>query len=253
MLRPDFATHATPGIAATPALQANLRPMAALASAGVGFGALFGDVRGDVEDFIENGSHGMNASANSGSNAAEMPPSMGSLSLEGQAVRDASADVGVTGAAQQEFLTAIAPLAQQTGQQLGVSPDIVAAQAALETGWGKKPLRQADGADTHNLFGMKAGGNWHGDVTSAMTTEDQDGAAIKKTERFRSYPDQASAFHDYAQLLLTNPRYRSALNAGSDAQAFAQGLARGGYATDPAYADKLTRLAARVRSSQSGE
>jgi flagellar protein FlgJ len=158
----------------------------------------------------------------------------------------------VTGQAQQEFLAAIAPLAQQTGQQLGVSPDIVAAQAALETGWGQKPLRQADGADTHNLFGMKAGGGWRSDVTSAMTTEDQDGTAIKKTERFRSYPDQASAFHDYAQLLLTNPRYRSALNAGSDAQAFAQGLARGGYATDPAYADKLTRIAARVRS-QSGE
>jgi flagellar protein FlgJ len=251
MLRPDVmtrVTYATPGLAATPAMQANVRPMGALASAGVGFGALFGDVRGDVEDFIENGSHG----AGSGASAASMPASMDTLSVEGQAVRDASAGAGVTGEAQQEFLAAIAPLAQQTGQQLGVSPDIVAAQAALETGWGKKPLRQADGADTHNLFGMKAGGNWHGDVTSATTTEDQDGAAIKKTERFRSYPDQASAFHDYAQLLLTNPRYRSALNAGSDAQAFAQGLARGGYATDPAYADKLTRLAARVRS-QSGE
>jgi peptidoglycan hydrolase FlgJ len=251
MLRPELTIGATPSLAGTPALQANTRPTAALASAGVGFGALFGDVRGDVEDFIENGSHGAGASA--------MPPSMGSLSVEGQAVRDASAaasagsaDAGVTGQAQQEFLAAIAPLAQQTGQQLGVSPDIVAAQAALETGWGQKPLRQADGADTHNLFGMKAGSGWRGDVTSAMTTEDQDGTAIKKTERFRSYPDQASAFHDYAQLLLTNPRYRSALNAGSDAQAFAQGLARGGYATDPAYADKLTRIAARVRS-QSGE
>jgi flagellar protein FlgJ len=252
MLRPDFATRPTPGIAATPALQANTRPTAALAQSGAGFGALFGNVRADVEDFIENGAHGASSA---------MPPSMASLSVEGQAYRGAasasaaagaagSADAGVSGEAQQDFLATIAPWAQETGQKLGVSPDIVAAHAALESGWGRKPLRQADGGDTNNLFGIKASGGWQGDVATALTTENQDGAAIKKVERFRSYPDQASAFRDYTQLLLDNPRYHAALNTGTDARAFAQGLARGGYATDPAYADKLARLATRIQSGE---
>ena len=72
-------------------------------------------------------------------------------------------------------------------------------------------------------------------------------------ERFRSYPDQASAFRDYAQVLLDNPRYRAALNTGSDAGAFAQGLARGGYATDPHYAAKLTQLATRLQRTAAAE
>jgi flagellar protein FlgJ len=128
-----------------------------------------------------------------------------------------------------------------------VAPELVSAHAALESGWGQRPLRQAQGGDSHNLFGLKASGDWRGAATAVLTTEYEGGAALKKTERFRSYPDQASAFRDYAQVLLANPRYRAALNTGSDARAFAEGLARGGYATDPAYADKLTRLATRLQ------
>ena len=86
-------------------------------------------------------------------------------------------------------------------------------------------------------------------MAQALTTEHVDGANVKKVEPFRSYADPASGFRDYAQLLLDNPRYRAALNTGSDARAFAQGLARGGYATDPGYADKLARVAARIQQS----
>jgi flagellar protein FlgJ len=40
----------------------------------------------------------------------------------------------------------------------------------------------------------------------------------------------------------SSPRYRSVVASGGDAKGFAQGLQRAGYATDPAYADKLARV-----------
>ncbi|MET0266399.1 MAG: glucosaminidase domain-containing protein, partial [Duganella sp.] len=147
-----------------------------------------------------------------------------------------------------EFLASIQPWAAAAADKLGVAPELVAAHAALESAWGKQPLRQG-GVDTNNLFGIKAGSSWQGAVASATTTEFEHGAMLKKTERFRSYPDTASAFRDYAELLSSNPRYQAALNTGSDARAFASGLARGGYATDPQYADKLSRLATQLQKT----
>lgn len=151
-------------------------------------------------------------------------------------------------AAQQDFLQSIGPWAREAGAALGVAPELVAAHAALESGWGRRPLRGADGGDTHNLFGIKASGAWRGASVQALTTEFQDGDARKTTESFRAYPDQASAFRDYAQLLQGSPRYQDALNVGSNAEAFAQALARGGYATDPDYAAKLGRVARQVQA-----
>ncbi|RZI44212.1 flagellar assembly peptidoglycan hydrolase FlgJ [Herbaspirillum sp. HC18] len=239
MLRPELSTRPTAPTA--PAEPVRIMPTGS--GAGMNFAAEFNAVRSDVMQFIENGSQ---ESAVSG------------LSVEGNVYRNsvqpAQQDGEETvGPLQQEFLTSIAPWAQETGKRLGVSPEIVSAHAALESGWGRKPLKQADGGDTNNLFGIKAGGNWRGDVSRALTTEYEDGGAVPKVERFRSYPDRAAAFRDYAQLLSANPRYRAALNAGGDARIFAQGLVQGGYATDPAYADKLVRTAARIQSAKSGE
>lgn len=159
-----------------------------------------------------------------------------------------AAGQAVPPAAQRDFLQTIAPWAREAGAALGVAPELVAAHAALESGWGRRPLRDADGGDSHNLFGIKAGAGWRGDSVQSRTTEYQDGEAVKATEAFRAYPDHAAAFRDYAALLRNNPRYEEALNVGSDAQAFAQGLARGGYATDPDYAAKLGRLARQVQT-----
>ncbi len=223
-----------------PAAAAPTRPTAPAGGAVAGFGSLMREVQGEVGDFIERGADDA------------MAPELG-LSAEGRAWRalapaGAAADsADADDTVQQQFLAAIAPWAQQAGERLGVAPHLVAAHAALESGWGQRPLRQPDGADSHNLFGIKAGAQWRGDVAAAATTEYEHGAALAKTERFRSYPDQGAAFKDYAQLLLDNPRYHAALNTGADAQAFAQGLARGGYATDPAYAAKLARLAGQLR------
>lgn len=219
--------------------------------AGAGFGALYQQVQGEVADFIQNGAPG----STSAPPALSVEGWLHQSRLSGASVADeagAASASGVSASTQQAFLSDIAPWAAETGAQLGVAPHLVAAHAALESGWGQKPLRQADGRDTHNLFSLKSGNAWSGDSTDALTTEFENGQAVKQAGRFRSYPDYASAFRDYAHLLKDSPRYQSALNVGGDAHAFAQALARGGYATDPAYADKLARVAEQVKAQASG-
>ncbi|MDQ1832911.1 glycoside hydrolase family 73 protein [Massilia scottii] len=219
------------------------RPMAAVGG-GAGFGGVYSSMQNEIADFISQGS------ADSGSSM--LSPQGRMLQARLQDAEVAPSTVGgafADGSEQQAFLEQIAPWAREAGERLGVAPQLVSAHAALESGWGQRPLRQAEGATTHNLFGIKAGASWQGEVADNATTEYEHGAAVKKTERFRSYPDQGAAFRDYAQVLLDNPRYAAAIGTGTDARAFAEGLAKGGYATDPAYAAKLTRLAARLQGA----
>lgn len=143
--------------------------------------------------------------------------------------------------AAREFVARVWPQAVEASRTTGVPPQFMVAQAALETGWGKSEPRRADGSPSYNLFGIKAGRSWSGPVVEASTTEYVDGVAQRQVERFRAYGSYAEAFRDYADLLRSNPRYASVLGA-QDASSFAQGLAKAGYATDPLYADKLTRI-----------
>jgi flagellar protein FlgJ len=139
------------------------------------------------------------------------------------------------------FIDKMAPYAADASRASGIPAQFLLAQAALETGWGKSELRQADGQASYNVFGIKAGQNWNGATVDATTTEYLDGVAQQRVERFRAYGSYAEAFKDYASLMAGNPRYAAVLG-NTDATGFAQGLARAGYATDPAYAEKLTRI-----------
>ena len=137
------------------------------------------------------------------------------------------------------------PYAQQASDATGIPAVFMLGQAALESGWGRKEIRAADGTQSFNLFGVKAGGNWKGAVAETVTTEYVNGTARKSTEKFRAYSSYAEAFQDYANLLRSNPRYADLVSQaaqGLDADAFAQGLQRAGYATDPRYAEKLGRI-----------
>jgi len=234
--------QSTAPTAATVSNMTASRPTAALGGAvsSGAFASTFRQVQHDISTYIAQGGGGTAAAHATPSQATSLQAM--ALRHQGAGAIDGGADVEL----QQQFLASIKPWAEETAGKLGVSPDIVAAHAALESGWGRNPLRQG-GADTNNLFGLKAGGGWAGAVAAASTTEFEHGAMLKKVERFRSYPDTASAFRDYAELLTGNPRYQAALNTGSDARAFAHGLVQGGYATDPAYADKLSKLAAQLQ------
>ncbi len=147
---------------------------------------------------------------------------------------------------QSNFVRTMWDNAQQAGQQLGVDPRNLIAQAALETNWGRSLPQDATGRSSNNLFGVKASTGWDGPSVAATTQEYQGSAALSATARFRAYPNQQQSFQDYAALLRENPRYASALNTGDNVQAFASGLQRGGYATDPDYVQKLHTVAQNV-------
>jgi flagellar protein FlgJ len=149
---------------------------------------------------------------------------------------------------QSNFISELWPTAQQAGQQLGVDPRNLIAQAALETNWGTHVPRDPSGRSSNNLFGMKTGGQWNGAAVTAGTQEYENGSAVSTTGQFRAYDSRAQSFQDYVALLRSNPRYTAALNTGSNTHAFATALQRGGYATDPDYASKITTIAARIGS-----
>ena len=147
---------------------------------------------------------------------------------------------------QLDFLRLHADAARQAEAASGIPATFMIAQAAHESGWGRREIVNADGSASHNLFGIKAGAGWSGPVAEVTTTEWVGGEPQKVTAKFRAYASYAESFQDYARLLKENPRYAGVMaqlqTGTASPEIFAGGLQRAGYATDPAYADKLTRV-----------
>jgi flagellar protein FlgJ len=137
----------------------------------------------------------------------------------------------------EDFTERMRPHAEEASRETGVPARFILGQAALESGWGSREI-----PGSRNLFGIKAGPEWTGPSVDATTTEYEGGAAVQRVQKFRAYGSYAEGFRDYARLIAGSPRYAAALAHGGDPAAFAQGLAQGGYATDPDYAGKLTRV-----------
>jgi flagellar protein FlgJ len=150
----------------------------------------------------------------------------------------------------EDFVKQLLPAAQEAGARLGVDAHTLIAHAALETDWGRAVPAGANGTSSFNLFGVKTGSSWSGQRVAADTTEYVSGQAVAKRDNFRSYSSPAESVRDYASLLSGNPRYSAALGTGSNTAAFATALQRGGYATDPNYAAKLTAVARSLKFEQ---
>ncbi|MFC7287747.1 flagellar assembly peptidoglycan hydrolase FlgJ [Herminiimonas glaciei] len=174
-----------------------------------------------------------NALAHQRSNAAHAAQAGGSAAVASATSKPAHV---------QAFQDKVAAHAEEASRTTGIPAKFMMGQAALESGWGKRVMRTADGSSSNNLFGIKAGPGWKGKTVDAVTTEYVDGVAQKRVEKFRAYDSYADSFRDYAQLMRNNPRYEKVLANASDAKGFAQGLQRAGYATDPNYATKLTNI-----------
>ena len=140
------------------------------------------------------------------------------------------------------FAKDVWPHAQRAGRNLGIAPEAILAQAALETGWGKHVTPDMQGGNSFNLFGIKAGSSWHGDTATRRTIEFEGGVPQYQRATFRAYGDIASTMSDYTSLLANNPRYEGVLGRGSDTDGFADALQQSGYATDPQYARKLKNV-----------
>jgi flagellar protein FlgJ len=152
------------------------------------------------------------------------------------------AAAGVSGGGREAaFIRKMLPHAQEAERQSGVPASFILGQAALESGWGQSETKNPNGSTSFNLFGIKATAGWKGATTQAMTTEYQDQQAVRQRAGFRSYGSYAEAFADYARLVGSDPRYSGVVRGAATPEAFAGGMQRAGYATDPSYAAKLAR------------
>jgi flagellar protein FlgJ len=177
--------------------------------------------------------------------AAEVDNGWRAATAAGRAVRAEGQPLRVDGDSftdtPRDFVSRVWPHAVEAAAEIGVPPHFLVAQAALESGWGRHEPRRADGSPSYNLFGIKAGRQWSGEVVSAPTDEYIDGQRLRQVERFRAYDSYGDAFRDYARLIAGSPRYAAVVGAGSGME-FAKQLQQAGYASDPMYADKLARI-----------
>ena len=146
---------------------------------------------------------------------------------------------------QADFVRKHSDVASKIEKSSGIPASYMLGQAGHETGWGKFEIKQKGGAPSFNLFGIKAGAGWTGKVAEVTTTEYVNGVAQKKVAKFRAYDSYEDSFKDYANLISESPRYakvKAQVQTGaSSVHAFASGLQKAGYATDPEYAAKLSR------------
>ncbi len=145
------------------------------------------------------------------------------------------------GSLQAKFMAKMTAHAQAAERETGVPASFILGQAALESGWGQGEIRHANGAPSFNLFGIKATPGWKGATAEVKTTEYVGGEPVKQVARFRSYGSYSEAFADYARMLANSPRYSGVVRGATSVAGFANGMQQAGYATDPAYASKLTR------------
>jgi len=185
--------------------------------------------------------NGVGISGNIAGNARGISSYLDNLKFEQQPATAAKASF--SGPAHvREFQEKLSADAEAASKATGIPAKFMLGQAALESGWGRREIKTVDGSTSHNIFGMKATSKWKGKTVDAVTTEYVNGVAYRKVEKFKAYDSYADAFKDYAKLLTKNPRYENVIANAKDATSFAVGLQKAGYATDPQYANKLTKI-----------
>lgn len=155
---------------------------------------------------------------------------------------EAPADVPEQFESPEAYIEHVYPAAARVAEKLGVDPAVLVAQSALETGWGKHMIRHANGEPSYNLFGIKADKRWDGEVATVATTEYVNGRAVREVAPFRAYASFEDSFSDYLQFVKNQPRYETAVASADDPKAYLQALQDSGYATDPAYAQKIQQI-----------
>jgi flagellar protein FlgJ len=141
-----------------------------------------------------------------------------------------------------DFVKQLQPFAQQAAKSLGIDPNALLAQAALESGWGNSVIKNTDGTSSYNLFNIKADRSWRGKQSQVSTLEFDQGIARRVSSGFRAYNSFQESFNDYVNFIRDNPRYETALTKVNNAGQYMRELQRAGYATDPSYADKVMHI-----------
>lgn len=116
-----------------------------------------------------------------------------------------------------------------------ILPSLTAAQAILESGWGKH-------APYNALFGIKADSSWTGNSFNTKTQEEyQPGIVTDIVDRFRAYDSWNESILDHGQFLVDNPRYKSVVGE-TDYKKACHAIKAAGYATASDYAELLIQL-----------
>jgi len=185
------------------------------------------------------------AAANASTRLDSAAPATAVRQAPAPVVSPAAAPAGKTArtptTSQADFVRKHSDVASKIEKSSGIPASYMLGQAGHETGWGKFEIKQKGGAPSFNLFGIKAGAGWTGKVAEVTTTEYVNGVAHKKVAKFRAYDSYEDSFKDYARLISESPRYAKVKTQTGSAHAFASGLQKAGYATDPEYAAKLSR------------
>jgi flagellar protein FlgJ len=147
----------------------------------------------------------------------------------------------------QQFVETMKPYAEKAAKALGIDSNVLIAQAALETGWGKKVIQNSVDS-SHNLFNIKADRSWQGDKIAKNTLEYHDNVAVTENAAFRSYDNYEESFSDFVRFLNQNPRYERALQQTESSESFIKGIHSAGYATDPNYTNKVMSVMKTVES-----
>ena len=219
--------------------------------------SMFGSDQADMYQDMFDDQMALQMSKGRGLGLAEMlvRQLQGGVQATEQPAAPAAAAPSAPGASQQsltisrdDFIRTLRPHAERAAREIGVDPDALLAQAALETGWGRSMPCNPQGQCSFNLFGIKAGSRWSGATVNVPTLEFESGIPVRKVERFRAYDSPADSFRDYAALIGGSSRYANARGTGENVEAFASALQQGGYATDPSYAQKIATVASEVRA-----
>ena len=140
------------------------------------------------------------------------------------------------------FIQTLLPYAKKAAKALGVSPEAIIAQSALETGWGQKIIKKSDQQSSFNLFNIKSQDDWQGESVNKSSLEVEDGIGVQRKSNFRVYQNLQESFKDYINFITNNQRYDQALQQNTNADRYIEELQEAGYATDPHYAEKIKNI-----------
>ena len=128
------------------------------------------------------------------------------------------------------YIDTYASVAVEKMNQHGIPASITLAQGILESGAGQSDLAKF----ANNHFGIKCHNDWSG-----QTYHKDDDA---KDECFRKYKSPQESFEDHSHFLKKN-RYAELFTLErTDYKAWAKGLKKAGYATNPQYAERLVKI-----------
>ena len=149
----------------------------------------------------------------------------------------------------QSFINLVSPYVKQAAQKIGVDPNVLVAQAALETGWGKHVIADNQGESSFNLFNIKANNDWQGEKVAINSVEYDNNVLTREVSEFKKYPSLSESFNDYTSLITTQPRYQDALENASNPKAYIDNIHQAGYATDPQYSEKVFDIYQRLNNA----